>query len=53
MPIIFSISGMGGTIILLHTELNAHLVKRRWRSAYSMLFKAMSTTGYAYAWLLC
>ncbi len=37
---------MGGTIILLNAEFNAHLVKRGWRVAYSMLFKAI-------AWLLC
>ncbi|MEH2121350.1 MAG: hypothetical protein V7K46_24940 [Nostoc sp.] len=43
---IFDISSMDGTIILLKTEFNAHLVRREWRAAYSMLFKAI-------AWLLC
>ncbi|MGF2035247.1 MAG: hypothetical protein RMZ43_008035 [Nostoc sp. CmiVER01] len=42
----FYIEWMDGTIILLQTEFNAHLVRRRWRAAYSMLFKAI-------AWLLC
>ncbi|MEH1848102.1 MAG: hypothetical protein V7L25_24770 [Nostoc sp.] len=43
---IFDIPSIGGTIILLYTELNAHLVRREWRAAYLMLFKAI-------AWLLC
>ncbi|MHC5728170.1 MAG: hypothetical protein ACYTXY_29450 [Nostoc sp.] len=43
---IFDISSLDGTIILLKTELNAHLVKRGWRTAYLTLFKAI-------AWLLC
>ncbi|WP_334946501.1 hypothetical protein [Nostoc sp.] len=46
MPRIFSISKIYGTIILLKAEFNAYLVKRRWRVAYLMLFKAI-------AWLLC